>query len=97
MHLRKRYASLYIPSDFIEAVIEWPATTPLDNPISISTAPTTFHVLHKDVDIPKSAGEAAMLSPSDADSRFSAKVIDVFLKIFLIRLSLLADNNGGQV
>uniref|UniRef100_A0A914ZV91 SAP domain-containing protein n=1 Tax=Parascaris univalens TaxID=6257 RepID=A0A914ZV91_PARUN len=75
MHLRKRYASLYIPSDFIEAVIEWPATTPLDNPISISTAPTTFHVLHKDVDIPKSVGEGAMLSPSDADSRFSAKVI----------------------
>ncbi|VDM46214.1 unnamed protein product [Toxocara canis] len=75
MQLRKRYGSLYIPSDFIEALMEWPATTPLDNPISISTSPITFHVLHKDIDIPKGGGEPAVLSPPDADSRFSAKVI----------------------
>ncbi|VDK47955.1 unnamed protein product [Anisakis simplex] len=76
IQLRRRYASLYIPSDFIEASIEWTATTPLDNPIAISTTPTIFHVLHKDVDQPKGANsEPIILSPPDADSRFSAKVI----------------------
>uniref|UniRef100_A0A915PP47 SAP domain-containing protein n=1 Tax=Setaria digitata TaxID=48799 RepID=A0A915PP47_9BILA len=73
MQLRKRYPSLYIPSDFSDASIEWPKTTPMDNPISISTTPITYHVLHKDIDSPSE--NLAALNPPDADYRFSVKVV----------------------
>ncbi|CAG9529877.1 unnamed protein product [Cercopithifilaria johnstoni] len=73
MQLRKRYPSLYIPSDFCDVSMEWPKTTPIENPISISTAPITYHVLHKDVDCPSENLQA--LNPPDADYRFSVKVV----------------------
>lgn len=72
MQLRKRYPSLYIPSDFTDVSIEWPKTTPIENPISISTAPITYHILHKDIDCPNENLQA--LNPPDADFRFSVKV-----------------------
>lgn len=72
VQLRKRYPSLYVPSDFSEASIEWPRTTPIENPLSVSASPVTFHVLHKDVDCP--GEKLPVLSPPDADYRFSAKV-----------------------
>lgn len=71
--LRKRYASLYIPSDFTQAIIEWPMTTPLENPISFSTSPIMFSVMRKDVDCPDH--DLPSLTPPDVDPRFSAKVI----------------------
>ncbi|VDK62312.1 unnamed protein product [Onchocerca ochengi] len=73
MQLRKRYPSLYIPSDFTDVSIEWPKTTPIENPISISTTPITYHILHKDIDSPNENSQA--LNPSDADYRFSVKVV----------------------
>ncbi|VDK73790.1 unnamed protein product [Litomosoides sigmodontis] len=73
MQLRKRYPSLYIPSDFSDVSIEWPKTTPIENPIPISAAPITYHVLHKDIDCPNESLQA--LNPPDADYRFSVKVV----------------------
>ncbi|KAM3721102.1 Cell division cycle and apoptosis regulator protein [Dirofilaria immitis] len=73
MQLRKRYPSLYIPSDFSDVSIEWPKTTPIENPISISTAPITYHILNKDIDPPDETLQT--LSPPDADYRFSVKVV----------------------
>lgn len=83
MQLRKRYPSLYIPSDFADVSIEWPKTTPIENPISISTAPITYHVLHKDIDCPSE--NVQVLNPPDADYRFSVKVI--LLHLFYLRIS----------
>ncbi|EFO26987.2 hypothetical protein LOAG_01502 [Loa loa] len=73
MQLRKRYPLLYIPSDFSDVSIEWPKTTPIENPISVSTAPITYHVLHRDIDCPSENLQA--LNPPDADYRFSVKVV----------------------
>ncbi|VDN01647.1 unnamed protein product [Thelazia callipaeda] len=73
MQLRKRYPSLYIPSDFSDASIEWPKRTPIENPLSISATPITFHILHKDVDYP--GEKLPVLNPPDLDNRFSAKVV----------------------
>nr|CDQ02382.1 BMA-LST-3, isoform f [Brugia malayi] len=73
MQLRKRYPLLYIPSDFSDINIEWPKTTPIENPISISTAPITYHILHKDIDCPSENLHA--LNPPDADCRFSVKIV----------------------
>uniref|UniRef100_A0A158Q740 SAP domain-containing protein n=1 Tax=Elaeophora elaphi TaxID=1147741 RepID=A0A158Q740_9BILA len=72
MQLRKRYPALYIPSDFSDVSIEWPKTTPIENPMSISTAPIIYHILHKDIDCPS---ENLQLNPPDADYRFSVKVV----------------------
>ncbi|MFH4978112.1 hypothetical protein AB6A40_004821 [Gnathostoma spinigerum] len=74
--LRKRYPNLYIPSDFTKAVIEWPGTTPIENTVSFTPYPVTFHVLHKDIDCPKrEVDPTSALSPPDMDPRYSAKVI----------------------
>lgn len=80
---------MYIPSDFVEATVDWPFTTPMENPISICTSPISFHVLHKDIDNPHSNGESKTLNPLDADPRYSAKVCDItfnFLSLNLIRI-----------
>uniref|UniRef100_A0A158R6B6 SAP domain-containing protein n=1 Tax=Syphacia muris TaxID=451379 RepID=A0A158R6B6_9BILA len=73
VQLRRRYPSLYIPSDFTEAVIEWPVTTPIVTPLSLSITPITFNVLHKEVDCPDK--KLPPVFAPDADSRYSAKVI----------------------
>lgn len=72
MQLRKRYPLLYIPSDFSDVSIEWPQTTPIENPISISASPVIYHVLHRDVHCPSENSQ--VLNPPDADYRYSAKV-----------------------
>ena len=73
--LRRRYANLYIPSDFIRCDFDWVNSIRLEQPMNFAPHPITFHVLHKDVDIP--LGEGQQLPPEnpiDADSRFVVKV-----------------------
>lgn len=82
MQLRRRYPSLYIPSDFTEAVIEWPVTTPIVTPLSLSITPITFNVLHKEVDCPDK--KLPPVFAPDADSRYSAKVSLFFELLFII-------------
>ncbi|CAK5071366.1 unnamed protein product [Meloidogyne enterolobii] len=74
--LRRRYASLYIPSDFIRCSFDWISSIPLETPIKFSPHPINFHVLHKDIDAPLALGEEAPIeNPVDADYRYIVKVM----------------------
>jgi len=74
--LRRRYASLYIPSDFIRCSFDWISSIPLETPIKFSPHPINFHVLHKDIDPPLALGEEAPIeNPVDADYRYIVKVV----------------------
>lgn len=71
MELRRRYQSLYIPSDFFNAVFTWVDAFPLTRPFQFSNA-CNFHILHKEVD--PLAKNTAVLDPPDANHTYSAKV-----------------------
>lgn len=71
MELRRRYQSLYIPSDFFDAVFTWVDAFPLTRPFQFSNA-CNFHILHKEVD--PLAKNTAILDPPDANHTYSAKV-----------------------
>ncbi|MEQ2278866.1 Cell division cycle and apoptosis regulator protein 1 [Ameca splendens] len=72
MELRRRYQSLYIPSDFFNAVFTWVDAFPLTRPFLFSNA-CNFHILHKEVDPP--VKNAAVLDPPDVNHTYSAKVM----------------------
>lgn len=71
MELRRRYQSLYIPSDFFDAVFTWVDAFPLTRPFQLNNA-CNFHILHKEVD--PLAKNTAILDPPDANHTYSAKV-----------------------
>lgn len=71
MELRRRYQSLYIPSDFFGAVFTWVDAFPLTRPFHLNNA-CNFHILHKEVD--PLAKNTAVLDPPDANHTYSAKV-----------------------
>lgn len=71
MELRRRYQSLYIPSDFFDAVFTWVDAFPLTRPFQLSNA-CNFHILHKEVD--PFVKNTAVLDPPDANHTYSAKV-----------------------
>uniref|UniRef100_A0AAV2JMB2 Cell division cycle and apoptosis regulator protein 1 n=1 Tax=Knipowitschia caucasica TaxID=637954 RepID=A0AAV2JMB2_KNICA len=72
MELRRRYQSLYIPSDFFDAAFTWVDAFPLARPFQLSNT-CNFHILHKEVD--PLAKNTAVLDPPDANHNFSAKVM----------------------
>lgn len=71
MELRRRYQSLYIPSDFFGAVFTWVDAFPLTRPFHLNNA-CNFHILHKEVD--PMVKNTAVLDPPDANHTYSAKV-----------------------
>lgn len=71
MELRRRYQSLYIPSDFFGAVFTWVDAFPMTRPFQLNNA-CNFHILHKEVD--PLAKNTAVLDPPDANHTYSAKV-----------------------
>lgn len=71
MELRRRYQSLYIPSDFFDAVFTWVDAFPMTRPFQLNNA-CNFHILHKEVD--PLAKNTAVLDPPDANHTYSAKV-----------------------
>ncbi|XP_013879868.1 cell division cycle and apoptosis regulator protein 1 isoform X2 [Austrofundulus limnaeus] len=72
IELRTRYQSLYIPSDFYNAVFTWVDAFPLTRPFQISNA-CNFHILHKEVD--PLVKNTAVLDPPDVNHTYSAKVM----------------------
>lgn len=72
MELRRRYQSLYIPSDFFDAAFTWVEAFPLTRPFQLSNT-CNFHILHKEVD--PLAKNTAVLDPPDANHTYSAKVM----------------------
>nr|XP_057920444.1 cell division cycle and apoptosis regulator protein 1 [Doryrhamphus excisus]XP_057920445.1 cell division cycle and apoptosis regulator protein 1 [Doryrhamphus excisus] len=72
MELRRRYQSLYIPSDFFGAAFTWVDAFPVTRPFQFSNA-CNFHILHKEVD--PLGKNAAVLDPPDANHTYSAKVM----------------------
>ncbi|XP_024152756.1 cell division cycle and apoptosis regulator protein 1 isoform X2 [Oryzias melastigma] len=72
MELRRRYQSLYIPSDFFNAVFTWVDAFPLTRPFQFSNA-CNFHILHKEVD--SFSKNTAVLDPPDVNHTYSAKVM----------------------
>lgn len=71
MELRRRYQSLYIPSDFFDAVFTWVDAFPLTRPFHLNNT-CNFHIMHKEVD--PLVKNTAVLDPPDANHTYSAKV-----------------------
>lgn len=73
LELRRRYLTLYIPSDFFTSEVCWIEAFPPNEPFSIKN-PCAFHVMHKEVEplVPLSVND---LEPVDADYLYSAKVM----------------------
>ncbi|XP_030626821.1 cell division cycle and apoptosis regulator protein 1 [Chanos chanos] len=72
MELRRRYQSLYIPSDFFDAVFTWVDAFPLTRPFQFGNY-CGFHIMHKEVD--SLVKNTAVLDPPDANHTYSAKVM----------------------
>nr|XP_009305515.1 cell division cycle and apoptosis regulator protein 1 isoform X3 [Danio rerio] len=72
MELRRRYQSLYIPSDFFNAVFTWVDAFPLSRPFTFGNY-CNFHIMHKEVD--SLVKNTAVLDPPDANHTYSAKVM----------------------
>ncbi|KAK5650094.1 hypothetical protein RI129_001123 [Pyrocoelia pectoralis] len=72
LEIRRRYANLYVPSDFFSSYFRWVDAFPADKQFSLSK-PSLFHIMHKDVD--PFVTNDAVLEPPDADYIFSAKVM----------------------
>lgn len=72
LELRRRYYTLYIPSDFFTSEIRWIEAFPPNEPFSIKK-PCAFHVMHKEVE-PLHANDTN-LEPADSDYLYSAKVM----------------------
>lgn len=72
LELRRRYHTLYIPSDFFSSEVRWVDAFPPNAPFSIRK-PCAFHVMHKDVE-PLHPNDVN-LEPADADYLYSAKVM----------------------
>lgn len=73
LELRRRYLTLYIPSDFFTSEVRWIEAFPPNEPFSIKN-PCAFHVMNKDVE-PLVPSDANDLEPADADYLYSAKVM----------------------
>lgn len=86
MELRRRYQSLYIPSDFFDAVFTWVDAFPLTRPFQFSNA-CNFHILHKEVD--PLVKNTAVLDPPDANHTYSAKVSLSMINTLRVCLSYL--------
>lgn len=73
LELRRRYLTMYIPSDFFTSEVRWIEAFPPNEPFSIKN-PCSFHVMHKEVEplVPIAAND---LEPADADYLYSAKVM----------------------
>lgn len=71
--LKKRYPTMYIPSDFFTSRIRWCETFPVTKPFTLNR-PCSFHIMHKDCDSYKK--NDAIIDPPDLDYTFSAKVIE---------------------
>ncbi|KAF5900921.1 cell division cycle and apoptosis regulator protein 1 isoform X1, partial [Clarias magur] len=72
MELRRRYQSLYIPSDFFDAIFTWVDAFPLSRPFTFGNY-CNFHIMHKEVD--SLVKNTAVLDPPDANHTYSAKVM----------------------
>lgn len=72
LELRRRYHTLYIPSDFFTSEIRWIEAFPPNEPFTIRK-PCAFHVMHKEVE-PLHANDNN-LEPADSDYLYSAKVM----------------------
>ncbi|XP_048863944.1 cell division cycle and apoptosis regulator protein 1 isoform X3 [Brienomyrus brachyistius] len=72
MELRRRYQSLYIPSDFFNAEFTWVDAFPLSRPFQFGNY-CNFHIMHKEVD--SLVKNTAVLEPPDANHSYSAKVM----------------------
>ncbi|XP_055603785.1 cell division cycle and apoptosis regulator protein 1-like [Uranotaenia lowii] len=72
LEIRRRYHTMYIPSDFFTADIRWVDAFPPNEPFTIRK-PCAFHVMHKEVE-PLHSNDLD-LEPADADYLYSAKVM----------------------
>ncbi|EEZ98940.2 cell division cycle and apoptosis regulator protein 1 [Tribolium castaneum] len=72
LEIRRRYANLYIPSDFFYTHFRWVDAFPPDKPFTMNK-PSFFHIMNKEVD--PVVENDAVLEPPDADYLFSAKVM----------------------
>ncbi len=63
VELRRRYAHMYVPSDFVDADFHWPDTLPRSRPLPLDR-PVAYHVFDKRVDPPPSLAAAAVSPPT---------------------------------
>ena len=72
LELKKRYHSMYLPSDFFNAEHSWNQAFPLEAPFKI-TLPSSFCVMNKEHVVPVVANKFKF-DPPDADYSYVAKV-----------------------
>ncbi len=74
LDLKKRYSSMYVPSDFFLADHVWNTSYPAHRPFRIQYA-SSYHVFNKElVEPPKGLG-GAVFDPPDADYAYTVKVM----------------------
>lgn len=71
LEVKRRYPSLYIPSDFFLTHIKWVESFPPNKPFALNK-PCSFHIMNKEIE--SLIENNAVLEPPDADYSFSAKV-----------------------
>lgn len=71
LEVRRRYPSLYIPSDFFLTHIRWVDSFPPNKPFALNK-PCSFHIMNKDAE--PLVENDALVEPPDADYLFSSKV-----------------------
>lgn len=71
--IKRRYQSLYIPSDFVSSDNKWITGFPFHKPFSIQK-PCSFHIMRDVNPIDESVADCS-IDPSDADYSWSAKVM----------------------
>ncbi|RZF35029.1 hypothetical protein LSTR_LSTR009621 [Laodelphax striatellus] len=101
MELKKRYSSMYVPSDFFTSLIPRVDVFPAQRSLTLDR-PCSFHLMHKDVEPVSPQLPASQQDPPDADYLFSAKVMLLSMpplaEIFKRSCSLAEDSDeaGGS-
>jgi len=75
LELKRRYGSLYVPSDFFLADHLWNSSYPVHRPCRVGQQPSAFHVFSKDLVDPVRKWPEAVFDPPDADYSYCVKVM----------------------
>eukprot|EP00096_Caligus_rogercresseyi_P016684 TRINITY_DN948_c0_g3_i2.p1 TRINITY_DN948_c0_g3~~TRINITY_DN948_c0_g3_i2.p1 ORF type:complete len:1140 (-),score=383.85 TRINITY_DN948_c0_g3_i2:278-3697(-) len=71
--LKKRYGTMYVPSDFFASDHSWMDSFPMHQPLNVHS-PAVFHVFNKDSVEPPILSDA-VYDPPDADHTYNVKIM----------------------
>ncbi len=74
LELRRRYSSMYVPSDFFSASHVWSRAFPVHRPLRLQH-PAAFHIFNRELVEAPTHGPEAVYDPPDADYTYCVKVM----------------------